>query len=246
MHTKEIALIYKNMLFDAQQAPRLRSEDLPQWSYLMHFIPNDESSHILDAGCGNGKYCVRLSERGYRNITGIDLFESVDTQGVFHYQPNSIEVIDLPDNSVAFAYCFSVIYYLPDPASGLKELHRVLRSGAKLLLSAHTKYSLFTAERVVRRAFGDSKHLRDVHFRSAGQYIKMLKSVGFNILDVDGYRLVWLPPIIETIMNQLPLISKSNPGRADDRMPRIDRTPRFLKKLRSVFGYHCLIAAQKR
>ena len=239
MKHAEIADVYRGPLFHASTSRRVEPEN-PQWNYLMRFLPKDRNTRILDAGCGNGNYAATLAEAGYANVAAVDLHDRVDTGGAFYYQRNSIDKMDLPDDSVDFLYSFSVVYYLPNPSDGFKEFYRVMKPGASLVLSAHTRYSLFTMQRVILRTFGKSRHLRDVRFRSAADYVKRMKAVGFEILDVDGYRLVSAPRPVRRLAR---LLGRGKTGSVNQ--PSRPQSPKWLKAIRSVFGYHFLIAARK-
>jgi len=239
MQHAEIASIYEGPLFHSGTSRRVEPDD-PQWNYLMRFIPPDRDARILDAGCGNGSYSATLAEAGYGNIVAIDLHEHVDTGGAFRYQRSSIDKIDLPDNSVDFLYSFSVVYHLPNPSDGFKEFYRVMKPGTSLVLSAHTRYSPFTMQRVILRALGKMRHLRDVRFRSAADYVKRMKAVGFAILDVDGYRLVRAPRLINRLGRPL---CRNRAGRVNKASP--PHSAKWVKTVYSIFGYHFLIAARK-
>jgi SAM-dependent methyltransferase len=241
---EEIARVYEGLQRSSAEAPRTDSRE-PYYNYLVRFLPKNRNARILDAGCGNGKYANTLSDRGYRNIVGIDLFDGLDTSGAFHYQRNSIDAIDLPDASVDFLYCFSVIFYLAEPSEGLKEFHRVMKPGSILVISAHTKYSLFTLERIFRRAFGKAPHLKDVRFYSAGEYVRMMEFLRFEILDVDGHQLFWVPPIVRGLRNRFLRVFLGKRKTEASRIAAAPRVPEWMKKLRSIFGYHFLIAARK-
>jgi SAM-dependent methyltransferase len=234
----EIAAIYQKMLLPVPRAAD-RSPATWEWDYLMQLLPEDRGTCILDAGCGNGCYSRALAASGYRNVIAIDLFGQVDTQGAFRYQRNSIDAIDLPDQSVEFLFSFSVIYYLPDPLRALREFHRVLKPQATMVLTSHTRHSLFTLKRIIWRAFGKAPHLKGVRFRSTGNYLRMTREAGFELLDADGYRLLALPGFLRRC---LPLLGGEPFGQ---RRTNWGHSPRWLKQLRSVFGYHFAIAAYK-
>lgn len=58
------------------QAPDLYSYD--SWasataSYIRGWLPEDRSAAILDLGCGAGYFLKMMSDRGYTNLTGVDL-----------------------------------------------------------------------------------------------------------------------------------------------------------------------------
>ena len=238
MNHAEIAAIYQEIL-----PPVARAADPSpatwEWDYLMRLIPQDRSARILDAGCGNGCYSRALAAKGYRHVIGVDLFDHVQTQGTFRYQRNSIDAIDLPDQSVEFLFSLSVIYYLPDPLRALREFHRVLKPKGIVVLTSHTRHSLYTLKRIIWRAWGKAPHLRGVRFRSTGSYLRMMSEAGLEVLDVDGFRLLSLPGSLRRCLPWL----RGEPPRPRRTTRR--HSPRWLKRLRSVFGYHFVAAAEK-
>jgi hypothetical protein len=59
MEQKEIIKIYDKMFF--QDKTTFDIEDYNYtWLHLFRYIPPNIKSHILDAGCGNGRYMRRI------------------------------------------------------------------------------------------------------------------------------------------------------------------------------------------
>jgi SAM-dependent methyltransferase len=210
-----------------------------QWVYLRGFLPKAKDSRILDAGCGRGRYAFALAAQGYSQVDGIDLFDQIETSGAFRYKRGSIDRIEFSDETFDFVYSLSVLYYLPQPRNGLSEMWRVLKPGGILVLSAHTRYSLFTLVRFLRVKAGLAKHLDGVRYRSAAEYCDMLDETDFRILDVDGFRL--MPArITDRLIGQIPDEKKN---RRHERY--FSEAPPWMKSLRSKVGYHFILAAQK-
>jgi ubiquinone/menaquinone biosynthesis C-methylase UbiE len=99
--------------------------------------------HILDAGCGNGRYTRVLLHHADRDarITGFDLSQRMlkRARRRVHSPRVSLVSADLtrlpyPDQYFDAIVCGWVLEHLPDPRPGLKELARVMQPGAKLLL----------------------------------------------------------------------------------------------------------------
>jgi SAM-dependent methyltransferase len=99
--------------------------------------------HILDAGCGNGRYSkflLREADADAR-ITAFDLSQQMLRRARHRLQSDRVTLIAadltcLPYADSAFdaAVCGWVLEHLPDPRPGLLSLARVLRPGGKLLL----------------------------------------------------------------------------------------------------------------
>ena len=210
---------------------------------LKHGIPLQ--GHILDAGCGNGNYSHYLATQGYRNIHAVDLFENIPLEYGVNYQCASIDELPYPDQGFDIIYSFSVLFYLDDPETGIKEFNRVLKPQGLLLISAHTKYSLATLWRILKRAFRlpGMSHLKNVRFYSAAQYCSMLQRQGFQIISVDGYGVTMIFGKIYNRLRRL-LVQKYTLA-----IPCLSARPTsniILRQLRSVFGYHSVILAVKK
>jgi SAM-dependent methyltransferase len=232
MSRQEISSTYKDWVTSGSNAS-LRARD-PQLKYVSKALPSDLEASILDAGCGSGKYAKHLATIGYKNVRAIDLFDELDTQNLFTYCRDSIDSISSSDESFDFSYCFSTIFYLDNPLEGFEEFHRVLKPGAKIIVSAHTKYSLWTLDRRIMRRLGRSNHLNGIKFYDVSEYVKMMQEAGFEVMDVDGYWLVYTPfNILNRLLRKFKFLQISAPA------------PKWLRHLRAHFGYHSLITAQK-
>jgi SAM-dependent methyltransferase len=101
--------------------------------------------HILDAGCGNGRYTHFLLKQADPDalITGFDYSQNMLCRARQRLRNDratqvAADLTHLPyaDTSFDAIVCGWVLEHLPDPCPGLRELARVLRPGGKLLLLA--------------------------------------------------------------------------------------------------------------
>jgi SAM-dependent methyltransferase len=99
--------------------------------------------HILDAGCGNGRYTRHLLRHADKHalITAFDLSQRMLKRARRRLKSPrvSFAAADLtrlpyPDAYFDAVICGWVLEHLPDPRPGLEELARVMRPGAKMLL----------------------------------------------------------------------------------------------------------------
>jgi SAM-dependent methyltransferase len=99
--------------------------------------------HILDAGCGNGRYMRVLLQHADRDalVTGFDLSQRMLKRARRRVKAPRVMLVsaDLtrlpyPDQYFDAIVCGWVLEHLPDPRPGLSELARVMQPGAKLLL----------------------------------------------------------------------------------------------------------------
>ena len=101
--------------------------------------------HILDAGCGNGRYSkflLRHADPG-AVITAFDYSQQMLHRARARLRSERVtqvaaDLTRLPyaDASFDAVVCGWVIEHLPDPRPGLRQLARVLKPGGKLLLMA--------------------------------------------------------------------------------------------------------------
>jgi len=112
--------------------------------FQQHFKPQDL---VLEGGCGLGKLVVFLSERGYQ-IIGVD-HNLGPLQKIQSYYPQArivqgdIFKLCLPDQCLDAYISIGVIeHFIDGPAIALAETRRVLRPGAKLIVSVPCKNEL--------------------------------------------------------------------------------------------------------
>jgi tRNA (mo5U34)-methyltransferase len=115
-----------------------------KWARLEHHVADLVGRRILDVGCGNGYYAMRMRRAGAELVLGIDptvlcvvqfeaLRQLLGIEGV-HVLPLRLE--DLPPRGRAFDSTFSmgVLYHRRDPLEHLSALHGTLRPGGELVL----------------------------------------------------------------------------------------------------------------
>lgn len=238
---EKIKKVYAERIFSQEAV--LKKEDV-QLYYISRYIPKNKESRILDAGCGNGNYSLKLVKNGYKNIYAVDLFDHIEADG-FRYAKASIDNLPFENDFFDFIFCNSVIYYLKNPENGISEFKRVSKKDAILVFTAHTKYSLFTLLRVIKRdilKLKSMEHLQGVTFYSANYYKNILEKNGFEILLQDGYQVSFFIYLFykkiargfeKYFKISLPLIKPyKNSG--------------FIGKIKSEISYHSVFVARKK
>ena len=115
-----------------------------KWDRIRNEITPLADRRVLDVGCGNGYYALRMLGGGARFVVGIDptllfvfqfraLKHFLDEPPV-HVMP--LRLHELPDARNAFDTTFSmgVLYHQRDPLQHLAELRQTLRPGGELIL----------------------------------------------------------------------------------------------------------------
>ena len=117
-----------------------------KWNRLEKSISPLTDRHVLDVGCGNGYYALRMRGLGARSVTGIDptLLYTIQFAAIRHFmQPEPVHVLplrlhELPGSAPLFDTTFSmgVLYHQRDPLEHLSQLKRTLRSDGELVLES--------------------------------------------------------------------------------------------------------------
>lgn len=101
--------------------------------------------HILDLGCGTGRFSFPLADRFSARVTGIDPSEKMlaearkKARGNVHFMRGAAEEIPLTDGSVDLVFMSMVLHHFADPRQAARECHRVLRAGGLVCLRAGAK-----------------------------------------------------------------------------------------------------------
>ncbi|MGI9428339.1 MAG: class I SAM-dependent methyltransferase [Bythopirellula sp.] len=234
----QIASAYEQMFRRANTA---LPENDDQWEFVKRHLPEDHEATVLDAGCGNGKYTRAILQAGYRDTLALDLFESNLESGIdaSRYVCASVAATPFAEEAFDLICSLSVIFYLDDPADALREYQRLLKPGGKVIISCHTKYSLFTLERIVKRRLklSSAQHLEHVRFLSAIRYQQMLQEAGFEVIEVDGFRASYLWTQLGRVFRRVGLPIRNR--------ARTKPRSRLIGMIRATFGYHAVLIARK-
>ncbi len=115
-----------------------------KWRRLSGKIAPLDGRNVLDVGCGNGYYAMRMRGQGARNVIGIDptILYVMQFLAVRHFMDDrSIHVLplrlhELPGGARVFDTAFSmgVLYHQRAPIDHLRQLKDTLRPGGQLVL----------------------------------------------------------------------------------------------------------------
>lgn len=106
-------------------------------------LPVRSGSSVLDAGCGTGNLCRRLRENNrWTEIVGVDFSpamlekaeQKVKHDGVNLLRMDLNQPLKFPGGRFDYLVSINTLYALDDPARVLKEFHRVLKRGGRLVV----------------------------------------------------------------------------------------------------------------
>lgn len=151
---------------------------------------------VLDVG-GGRPFQKRMAP--YKAWFAGKKFETLDISPV--YEPTiigDVHAMQLPDESVDAILSLSVLEHLHDPAIAMKETHRVLRKGGKLLLYTHFIYPYHARTGIYKDYFRFTeeglRHLfrefSNVELKKQGGYFRAL---GFFLPFQARLKWLWEP-----------------------------------------------------
>jgi ubiquinone/menaquinone biosynthesis C-methylase UbiE len=117
--------------FEAPTAPENR--------FIMERLGDVTGKRLLDLGCGAGENSVYFAKKGARCIAS-DYSPGMVEVALKLAARNGVEIegavvnamsLDFPDNTFDIVYASNLLHHLPDPATCISEMHRVLKPGGK-------------------------------------------------------------------------------------------------------------------
>ncbi|HQW05281.1 MAG: class I SAM-dependent methyltransferase [Flavobacteriales bacterium] len=109
---------------------------------LFDLLKVGSGAEVLDVGCGTGNYSVAMSGHGLR-MTGVDPSEAMLGQAGrksdrITWVPGTAEALPFPDATFDGAMATLTTHHWVDLEQGLREVYRVLRSGARVVIFTST------------------------------------------------------------------------------------------------------------
>ena len=155
----------------------------------------DQSSHVLDIGCGNGNTAIWMAGSTRCRATGIDLSgvrveNAVRAKTALDYELSSrlsfekASAASLPFEDGAFSHVWSqaTIYHVPDKQSVLNEAYRVLAKGGTFVFDDLTKPTPDISPQAQKYVY--DRLMFDTPFSFTG-YQTALKAHGFDVVEAE-------------------------------------------------------------
>jgi len=148
---------------------------------------------LLDVGCGDGELASQLARRG-ASVTGLDADPAMIAAA--HRRPEfangRLRLVEgkaeqLPFDDALFdrVVAVTVLCFIPDAASAVAEMARVLKPGGRLVVGELGRWSLWAALRRMRGWLGDPIW-RTATFRTAEELVALARGAGLNVVEKHG------------------------------------------------------------
>ena len=188
------------------------------WDYpiLKKYLKYFSREHpLLDLGCGTGASTEFYSKKGFKVIAydlSREMLEKVKERNLKN-KPILVKGIaeELPfkDKYVGQIFCSGSFHHFDNKLKSLKEMHRVLKPGGKVLILENNNKSLhrYLIPRAVRnkmqpkfkKKYGESVHEQEGREKelSIEDYIKIISKTNFKIKSIKTFYFARIVSLIE-------------------------------------------------
>ncbi|HEX6062690.1 MAG TPA: methyltransferase domain-containing protein [Longimicrobiales bacterium] len=163
---------------------------------------------VLDVACGTGIIARLAAERVSPggSVAGLDVnaamlsvARSIPAALPIKWYETAAESVPLPDASFDVVFCQLGLQFIADKAAALREMHRVLRPGGRLLVSTPIPNALFDVldREIARHVSQEAAAFVHAVFslNDAGEMRELLVGAGFNAPQIRAHRKeLRLPP----------------------------------------------------
>ena len=124
-------------VYDDQLNPLLSLEQ----RFLQRMIPDARDLHVLDAGCGTGRWLSMLAKQSPRSLIGVDLSEEMLRHAAAKFIPNvdlrpgSCTSLPVQDSIIDLVLCSFLLSHIEDIHSVIKDLSRVTAPEADIFIT---------------------------------------------------------------------------------------------------------------
>lgn len=140
-----MAICYKSTIYESEKlravtGPAIRPGGVELTGHAVEFCSFPAGSRLLDVGCGEGATVGFLRERYRLDAFGADISSRLVADGKSRFEELPLllaraESLPCGDCSLDGILCECVLSILPEPEKALREFHRALVPGGKLILS---------------------------------------------------------------------------------------------------------------
>jgi len=125
--------------------------DAVTWRYLEPYVPSSPEAVVLDAGGGTGRWSIRMAKKGCRVVL-VDISEGMlnvarekiiqeGLQNRIEIRKGDITELSFPDNTFDLVLCEHTLFLFKEQDKVVRELVRVLKTKAPLVISAQNRYA---------------------------------------------------------------------------------------------------------
>jgi ubiquinone/menaquinone biosynthesis C-methylase UbiE len=127
-----------------------RVYDAVTWRYLEPYVPAESDAVVLDAGGGTARWAIRMAEKGCKVVlmdssekmlrAAAEKVEAKGLQARITLQKGDITNTGYADETFDMVLCEHALFLFKEPDVAIRELKRVLKKNAALVVSAQNRY----------------------------------------------------------------------------------------------------------
>jgi len=157
---------------------------------LLEEVSLDDSSLVLDVGCGTGNNTILLSSTIPARVSGLDISYGMLQKA--NEKESHIPLVQAPADNIPFVsdtfdyvYMTEVLHHLPDILMTFQEIHRVLKTTGLLCIVTQAHHQI--DNRVTSRFFPGTAAVDKERYPDIGEIEEQLRSVGFSKVNPKDY-----------------------------------------------------------
>lgn len=120
---EEFAKYYQEYDYIADRPTDLSNESI---KFIINSLGNNKECSIADIGCGYGYVLKQISDKGYTNLTGVDLVPKSNYEEISVIAGN-IESLPFPDSHFDVVLCSHTLEHVLDLPKAISELKRITK-----------------------------------------------------------------------------------------------------------------------
>lgn len=158
-----------------------------KWARLAPHI-NLTGRTVLDVGCGNGYYSLRMLGAGAKTVVGLDtsLLYCTQFQALTHFTDNynacvlpmGVEVLEAHQHQFDTVFSMGVLYHRRQPVDHLQLLHACLSDGGELVLETLITTGDEPAELIPESRYANMRNVWSLP--TVPRLLQQLSSAGFT------------------------------------------------------------------
>ena len=124
--------------------------DAITWKYIEPYVPIDPDALVLDAGGGTGRWAIQMARKGCKVVL-VDISERMlkiaaekvtkeELQNIITIKEGDITKTGYADETFDMILCEHALFLFKEPDIVIKELKRILKRKARLIVSVHNRY----------------------------------------------------------------------------------------------------------
>jgi ubiquinone/menaquinone biosynthesis C-methylase UbiE len=154
-----------------------------------------DGQRVLDIGCGDGGLSLALWQKGAALAVGCDVDARMIARAFSEAERHRARIdylladagsLPFPDASFDLITIITVLAFIAEPVTAMREIGRVLSPGGRLIIGDLGKWSLWAASRRLRGWLSTAPMWRSARFRSARELRALARGAGLRVERICG------------------------------------------------------------